>query len=613
MSDYMNGIPVTRLSGIDANTEYKVTGMDGIYGRGHNYPKAYPQHYNQYRKHSGIPRIGGEFAGLGCSCDNALNGLGACSDTANLVKLNAEFEQRVKNHLINTYNYIVANRHRCGVKNPDAVAAAYKKIIDNWADPRLREIAMTEAENLLANDKEIAIATAAYLAKTGGLTNLSLTQTTSGQNVKMRARRRGTVAGLGEVDIEILPENTQVSGIGIAGFGGLGNLGDIDTSHVSFAGGLELADDTELSGDDGSATEYILQGINGLGKKVAVKIKPKNPITKLKQATKAVKKEVKKVSQTAQTKVKVATKKAADTAKKVVKKASKVVVKYNPLTVAARNGFLLAIKLNIKNIANKLKWGYANQAQASKVGFSVQDLTTSRANLLLVEKVFVKVGGDKNALRNAVLNSKKGKLNGLGAIDPVTLTAITAAIPLILEVVKLLQSSKVAGNNGPQLDPNGDGGEPLPSSTTPVPSNDTEPVYNPNTGPVTVNIDRSNDHEIYTTSDGNYTNTRESDLTNGNAPGNRVLTPTNDSEVFVPTADNLPPDAMPVDAPTADTPQPESKKAGAGIVVGVLAVGVLLATSAGKNKKSSGGLKGTENSKNRGGRPRNTVEKFNID
>ena len=57
-------------------------------------------------------------------------------------------------------------------------------------------------------------------------------------------------------------------------------------------------------------------------------------------------------------------------AKSAATKVAKAVIRYNPLSVTARLGFLAAMKLNLKGMGSKLKWAYASQQQAAAKGIS---------------------------------------------------------------------------------------------------------------------------------------------------------------------------------------------------------------------------------------------------
>lgn len=136
--------------------------------------------------------------------------------------------------------------------------------------------------------------------------------------------------------------------------------------------------------------------------------------------------------------------------KQAATKAVKAVVKFNPLSLTARLGFLAAMKINLKKMASKLKWAYATQAQAASKGISASEWNKSKAALQKVERLFAdKLQGDRGKLRDAILKGRAGGLNGVidpGAYDlsglgePVSIAAsIAAATPIIASVIKILK------------------------------------------------------------------------------------------------------------------------------------------------------------------------------
>jgi hypothetical protein len=141
-------------------------------------------------------------------------------------------------------------------------------------------------------------------------------------------------------------------------------------------------------------------------------------------------------------------KKIGQAVKNGAKGVLKAVVRFNPVTISARNGFLLAMKLNLKKMGSKLKWAYATKEQAAAKGVSVADWQKSSNALAKIEKLFVdKLQGKKSALKNAILKGKAGGLNGieeetsiegLGILPAV---AIAAAIPVIASALKALVDS----------------------------------------------------------------------------------------------------------------------------------------------------------------------------
>ncbi len=579
----MDGIKVTRLSGISSNTEYKrIDGLGNI-----------PRYQNQYAV---LP--GAEFAGLGCNCMQSLSG--TCNETQAASQLLKEFEQRVKNHLINTYNYIVRNRANCGVKNPDQVAAAYKKIIDNWAEPTARELAMTEAERLIQNDDQIAKDFASKIAVKNKMHSAVLVKLRSGAIPSMSARRRATVinglGSVGEVDYEIMPEAIGTTlGSVIANYSELGLAGSQD-SDITVALGATLIPYNEVDylGDDGNDNVYVLQGIDGLGKKLQIKIKPKNAINKVKKGIKAVSNTTKKVAQKAATGAKEGAKKALAKTKEIAKKAGKAIVKYNPLFVTGRSGFLLAAKLNIKQLASKLMYGYATLEQAKKAGFTEADWNRSKDGVKRAEEIFVKkAGGSANALRKAVLSSKVAKKAGLG--DPATAGAIATAMPLILAIIAALRDVKVAQA----------GGAPGGEETSPPTGEDQ--VYLPPTGNTPVNPNgpegSATKQEIDRSSENRYQNVPDDNNTSYSNPGN--------SKVYADTEGDIPfdPNAMnPNNAATNN--EPTGTKNASGLLIGLLAIGAIgFGVSMSNEGSKEKGLKGVHNSQ----KEEVKLSKFTID
>lgn len=149
-------------------------------------------------------------------------------------------------------------------------------------------------------------------------------------------------------------------------------------------------------------------------------------------------------------KVRTFTRKVGTGIKKAVKTVAKAVVKVSPVTVAARLGFLAALKLNLKKMASKLKWGYASREQAARHGVSVNDWNRSRAALAKVERLFAdKLQGSRNSLKDAILKGRAGGLNGnlevapeeLSGLGEVTAATIAAATPIIVAAIKIIKDS----------------------------------------------------------------------------------------------------------------------------------------------------------------------------
>ena len=120
-------------------------------------------------------------------------------------------------------------------------------------------------------------------------------------------------------------------------------------------------------------------------------------------------------------------KKAGQGVKKAVKKVNlkkvlNVVNKFNPATVALRNGVLASMKLNIGNVGKRLRWSYITpeQAKAKKMDMGKWNkLVEARKKL---EKIFYGAGGKPENMKKAILNGKGNKnhevhgLDGFGAL-----------------------------------------------------------------------------------------------------------------------------------------------------------------------------------------------------
>lgn len=137
-----------------------------------------------------------------------------------------------------------------------------------------------------------------------------------------------------------------------------------------------------------------------------------------------------------------------------LKSGGKAFIKFNPVTIAARNGFLLFLKLNIKKAASKLKWAYATPQQAQQAGITPQKQAQAKNALSKIEKLYSdKLQGKKDKIKDAILKGKAGGLNGLeeesyfdsisqvGLGEAVIAGALVAATPIILAAINILKES----------------------------------------------------------------------------------------------------------------------------------------------------------------------------
>ncbi len=131
-----------------------------------------------------------------------------------------------------------------------------------------------------------------------------------------------------------------------------------------------------------------------------------------------------------------------------LKQVGKGIIKFNPASIAARNGFLLALKLNVGKISEKLKWAYASTQQINSNHINSNTVNKAKIASSKIEKMFVKLGGKAANIRKAILSAKQGHINGLGQLGVVpAAAAITAATPIIVASIKILKESGLIGQH----------------------------------------------------------------------------------------------------------------------------------------------------------------------
>jgi hypothetical protein len=142
--------------------------------------------------------------------------------------------------------------------------------------------------------------------------------------------------------------------------------------------------------------------------------------------------------------------------KQGLKKVAKGIIRYNPVTAAARGGFLIAMKVNLKKMASKLIWAYVSKEEAAKKGISANRWNNSKKALSKIEVLFAdKLQGKRDALKKAIVNGKAGKKANVGELgelgEPVTATAaaamITAATPVIVATIKIMKNAGLLDKN----------------------------------------------------------------------------------------------------------------------------------------------------------------------
>ena len=119
------------------------------------------------------------------------------------------------------------------------------------------------------------------------------------------------------------------------------------------------------------------------------------------------------------------------------KTVAKAVVRFNPATIAIRNGVLLAMKLNFFRLAEKLGYGYWTEEQAKAKGLNLTQFRKNKKTLQKVRNIHKALGGKLSKLDNAIREGwRKGVkkhhgVSGLGAAPLYVKTRVNAAMPLL--------------------------------------------------------------------------------------------------------------------------------------------------------------------------------------
>lgn len=144
-------------------------------------------------------------------------------------------------------------------------------------------------------------------------------------------------------------------------------------------------------------------------KKAAQQVKSAvvNPVKDTAKATKDV------VKVTVVNPTKAAVKTVAKAVQKVIKIAGKVFkvlfIKLNPATILIRNSLRLLIALNFLGMASRLNVANMTQAQAINAGYTAAMWNDAKKAKDRVERFFVKMGGKKTNIQNAIKNGAKKK------------------------------------------------------------------------------------------------------------------------------------------------------------------------------------------------------------
>jgi len=129
---------------------------------------------------------------------------------------------------------------------------------------------------------------------------------------------------------------------------------------------------------------------------------------------------------------------AKATGKAIVKGAkatANFVVRYNPVSLAARGGMLMAIRNNMWRLADKLQWGLYTETQAQEAGLNMNDFRENQEAYKKSEKTFCgTLRGKKDKFQKAISQGVKNRaINGLGEVT--TAAMVVSALGFITTVL----------------------------------------------------------------------------------------------------------------------------------------------------------------------------------
>jgi hypothetical protein len=129
---------------------------------------------------------------------------------------------------------------------------------------------------------------------------------------------------------------------------------------------------------------------------------------------------------------------------KVAKKVVKAVVRFNPLSIAIRNGLLAALRLNMFGIAKKLQYAYLPDNLAAKHNIDAKKLKDLKKRHNRVRKLFKGLQGKEKNLRKAILKGAKQKSSDFSLKGMDGLLADLQGLESIGELAELGQMGAVA-------------------------------------------------------------------------------------------------------------------------------------------------------------------------
>lgn len=156
---------------------------------------------------------------------------------------------------------------------------------------------------------------------------------------------------------------------------------------------------------DAEENLYVLDGLGDLGffKKVGRGLKKASRFVSKKVVRPVSRKVIRPVTRGI-------SKAAKFTGKKILKPAVKTFNRFlNPATILLRNGFLLAMKINLMNVAKRLRFGYLSDTEARRRGMSMSGFSKLKGAVSKANKIYELAGGKSSNLKKAILTGKGNK------------------------------------------------------------------------------------------------------------------------------------------------------------------------------------------------------------
>src|SRR5581483_6536243 len=107
--------------------------------------------------------------------------------------------------------------------------------------------------------------------------------------------------------------------------------------------------------------------------------------------------------------------------------------RFNPVTVALRNGILASMKLNIFKVPQRLKYAYMSESQAQARGVDMGKWRQLVAIKDKLENIFHGAGGKPENLKKAILTghgNRNHDVSGLGYAPDASIHAMNVNTPL---------------------------------------------------------------------------------------------------------------------------------------------------------------------------------------